>query len=67
LESIPQEEKIMTLEKIVKILELHGIIYYVSAGHVYAFDGYYPDGSKPDEYRDLTGITKKELAEWLGY
>lgn len=57
----------MTLERIVKILELHGIIHYVDAGHVYGLDGYYPDGSKPDEYRDLTGITKKELFDWLGY
>lgn len=54
----------MTLEKIVKILELHGIDFYIDCRRVFGYESTL-DGNEC--YRDLTGTTKKELFDWLGY
>ena len=50
----------MKLDYIEKVVQAHGIIYYIdNENHIYGDDGC--------EYTDLTNMTKSQLAAWLGY
>lgn len=51
---------------IIKILEDHGILHYVTgSGSIMALESYMD--IKHDKYINVTNWTCKQLAEWLGY
>lgn len=53
-------------ERIARILELHGVPYYIKDGRIYA-DSMYADMQLFEEVVDLTDCTRPELYDWLGY
>ena len=55
----------MDNKMIAKILDLHGIPYYIDGnGNIYADEMI---AFEESSYKDLTGYSKQELYEWLGY
>lgn len=56
----------MKNETIRKILELHSIPCYEQNGRVYA-DTMLSGSEIFEEVEDLTGWTRKQLYDWLGY
>lgn len=56
----------MTNKQIAKILDLHSANYYIENGRIFA-DVPYAHSLLWDHVEDLTGYTRSQLLEWLGY
>lgn len=56
----------MNNQQIIKILDAHSIPYKIEDGHVIA-DSMLADADLFEETVDVTGWTKKQLLDWLGY
>ena len=56
----------MTNEIIRKILENHGVPCYEQNGRIFA-DSMYAHMELFEQVEDLTGYTKQQLLNWLGY
>lgn len=57
----------MTIEKLTRILEQHGIKYEVIAGKVMVEDEYSINGVLHTDTLDMTDISPEQLYDWLGY
>lgn len=56
----------MTNEKIKKILDLHSVPNYIENGNIFA-DSMLSGTKKFEEVENMTGWTRKQLYDWLGY
>lgn len=56
----------MKNESIRKILENHSVPCYEKDGHIFA-DTMIAGSSEFEEVEDLTGYTRRQIYEWLGY
>lgn len=56
----------MTNKQIAKILDLHSANYYIEAGHIYC-DVPYAHSLLWDYVIDLTGYSRSQLLDFLGY
>lgn len=54
------------VDKIARILDAHGVPYYIAAGRIYA-DAMLTGAPLFAEVVDLTDYTRPELYAWLGY
>ena len=57
----------MTLTEIARVLEKHGIAYEIINGKIIAEDSYTLNGVLHTDTLDLTGVSPKQLYDWLGY
>lgn len=57
----------MNNQEIKKILTAHGIDNYNENGQLYAITIYTKNGQAYEEPENVTGYTKKQLFEYLGY
>lgn len=57
----------MNNQEIKKILKEHCIESYIANEQIYAITIYTKDGQAYEEPENLTGYTKKQLFEYLGY
>lgn len=56
----------MNNQNIACILKMHSVPFFEKDGHIYA-DSMISDVSLFEEIEDMTGKSKKEIYEWLGY
>lgn len=56
----------MSNEKIARILDQHSIPHYIENGRIYA-DCMIAGTQVFEEVEDMTGCSKNELYDWLGY
>lgn len=57
----------MTIEKLTRILEKHGIKYEVISNKVMVEDEYTINGVLHTDTLDMTDISPEQLYDWLGY
>lgn len=57
----------MYVHELVKILEAHGITFWIEDGKVMAEDEYTYNGELHVDILDMTDISKEQLWDWLGY
>ena len=57
----------MTIQELTKILEAHGITFWIEDGKVMAEDEYTYNGVLHVDILDMTDISKEQLWDWLGY
>ena len=57
----------MTIEKLTRILEKHGVPYELIDGKVMAEDCYTYNGVLYMDILDVTYISPEQLYDWLGY
>lgn len=57
----------MTIQELTKILEAHGITFWIEDGKVMAEDEYTYNGELHVDILDMTDISKEQLWDWLGY
>lgn len=57
----------MTIQELTKILEEHGITFWIEDGKVMAEDEYTYNGELHVDILDMTDISEEQLWDWLGY
>lgn len=66
-QKVARKDKTMSNISIKKVMDLHSIFCWISNGRVYAIESYTLDGKGYEDTIDVTGWTKKQILDWLGY